>query len=324
MKAVVCREYGPPEALQIDEIADPTTQPGQAVVRVRAASVNFPDVLMLSGGYQVRLPPPFTPGSEFAGEVLDVGDVPGIGVAIGCRGRRWSARSPNRSRSTARALVPIPDGVDFADAAAFGVTYRTAYFALRTIAGVAPGDAVVVLGAAGGVGLAAVDLAVAMGARVIAAASTAEKLALCRQRGAQATIDYASENLRDGIRDATGGAGARVVLDPVGGRYAEPALRGLGRGGTFITLGYAAGDIPSIPLNLVLLKGITVRGMEIRTFYSDYPDEAIRDTAELQQMFADGTVRPYIGARFPLQQAASALRHVADRKALGKIVIDVP
>ena len=115
-----------------------------------------------------------------------------------------------------------------------------------------------------------------------------------------------------------------MVLDPVGGRYAEPALRGLGRGGTFITLGYAAGDIPSIPLNLVLLKGITVRGMEIRTFYSDYPDEAIRDTAELQQMFADGTVRPYIGARFPLQQAASALRHVADRKALGKIVIDVP
>lgn len=323
MKAVVCREYGPPEALQIDEIADPTTQPGQAVVRVRAASVNFPDVLMLSGGYQVRLPPPFTPGSEFAGEVLDAGD---SGYRRGDRvsGSAMVGAFAEQIAVDPRALVPIPDGVDFADAAAFGVTYRTAYFALRTIAGVAPGDAVVVLGAAGGVGLAAVDLAAAMGARVIAAASTAEKLALCRQRGAQATIDYASENLRDGIRDATGGAGARVVLDPVGGRYAEPALRGLGRGGTFITLGYAAGDIPSIPLNLVLLKGITVRGMEIRTFYSDYPDEAIRDTAELQQMFADGTVRPYIGARFPLQQAASALRHVADRKALGKIVIDVP
>ena len=323
MKAVVCREYGPPEALQIDEIADPTPQPGQAVVRVRAASVNFPDVLMLSGGYQVRLPPPFTPGSEFAGEVLDAGD---SGYRRGDRvsGSAMVGAFAEQIAVDPRALVPIPDGVDFADAAAFGVTYRTAYFALRTIAGVAPGDAVVVLGAAGGVGLAAVDLAAAMGARVIAAASTAEKLALCRQRGAQATIDYASENLRDGIRDATGGAGARVVLDPVGGRYAEPALRGLGRGGTFITLGYAAGDIPSIPLNLVLLKGITVRGMEIRTFYSDYPDEAIRDTAELQQMFADGTVRPYIGARFPLQQAASALRHVADRKALGKIVIDVP
>ena len=323
MKAVVCREYGPPEALQIDEIADPTPQPGQAVVRVRAASVNFPDVLMLSGAYQVRLPPPFTPGSEFAGEVLDAGD---SGYRRGDRvsGSAMVGAFAEQIAVDPRALVPIPDGVDFADAAAFGVTYRTAYFALRTIAGVAPGDAVVVLGAAGGVGLAAVDLAAAMGARVIAAASTAEKLALCRQRGAQATIDYASENLRDGIRDATGGAGARVVLDPVGGRYAEPALRGLGRGGTFITLGYAAGDIPSIPLNLVLLKGITVRGMEIRTFYSDYPDEAIRDTAELQQMFADGTVRPYIGARFPLQQAASALRHVADRKALGKIVIDVP
>ncbi len=324
MKAIVCREYGPPETLVFDDADDPVPGPGQAVVRVRAAAVNFPDVLFLSGGYQVKVPPPFTPGSEFAGEVIAVGEGAGWQPGQRVSGSVMVGAFAEQVLADARSLTVIPDGVDFADAAAFGVTYRTAYFALRTIADVAPGDAVVVLGAAGGVGLAAVDLAAAMGARVIAAASTAEKLALCRQRGAQAAIDYTTQNLRDGIREATGGIGARVVLDPVGGPYSEAALRGLARGGTFVTLGYASGDIPSIPLNLVLLKGITVRGMEIRTFYSDYPDEAIRDTAELQQMLADGSVRPYIGARFPLREAASAVRHVADRKALGKIVIDVP
>jgi NADPH2:quinone reductase len=181
---------------------------------------------------------------------------------------------------------------------------------------------VVVLGAAGGVGLAAVDLAVAMKARVLAAASSPEKLELCRQRGAEATVDYDREDLKTRIRELTGDA-ARVVIDPVGGPYAEPALRGLARGGTFITLGYASGVIPSIPLNLVLLKGITVRGMEIRTFMGDRPEDAARDMQELAQMFADGMIRPYIGARFPLSETPAALRHVAERKVLGKVVIDV-
>jgi NADPH:quinone reductase len=187
---------------------------------------------------------------------------------------------------------------------------------------VTEGDWVVVLGAAGGVGLAAVDLGVAMGARVLAAASSPEKLELCRQRGAEATIDYDREDLKTRIRELTGDS-ARVVLDPVGGSYAEPALRGLARGGTFVTLGYAAGTIPAIPLNLILLKDLYVRGMEIRTFASDYPDEARRDDEELAQMFATGAVRPYIGARFPLAETPAALRHVADRKVLGKVVIDV-
>src|SRR6202035_1872746 len=187
---------------------------------------------------------------------------------------------------------------------------------------VAEGDWVVVLGAAGGVGLAAVDLAVAMGARVLAAASSPEKLQLCRDRGAQATVDYDNEDLKLRIRELTGDA-ARFVLDPVGGAYAEPALRGLARGGTFITLGYASGVIPSIPLNLVLLKGIMVRGMEIRTFVSDRPEDSARDMRELTQMFASGVIRPYIGARFPLADTAAALRHVADRKAIGKVLIDV-
>ena len=179
-----------------------------------------------------------------------------------------------------------------------------------------------VLGAAGGVGLAAVDLAVAMNARVLAAASSPEKLELCRQRGAEATVDYDREDLKSRIRELTGDA-ARVVIDPVGGSYSEPALRGLARGGIFITLGYAAGSIPAIPLNLVLLKGITIRGMEIRTFVSDRPDDSARDLTELSQMFTAGTIRPYIGARFPLSETAAALRHVAERKVLGKVVIDV-
>jgi NADPH:quinone reductase-like Zn-dependent oxidoreductase len=220
------------------------------------------------------------------------------------------------------AVSTIPGGADFAAAAAFGVTYRTAYHALRSVAQVAEGDWVVVLGAAGGVGQAALDLAVAMKARVLAAASSPEKLEVCRQRGAEATVDYEREDLKSRIRELTDG-GARVVIDPVGGPYAEQALRGLARGGVFVTLGYAAGAIPAIPLNLVLLKDITIRGMEIRTFTADHPDDAARDMFELQEMFADGRIRPYIGARFPLSDAATALRYVADRKAIGKVVIDV-
>jgi NADPH2:quinone reductase len=322
MKAMICRAYGAPEDLELTECPDPVAGPGEVVVAVRAAAVNFPDVLFISGGYQVKVAPPFAPGSEFAGEVHSVGE--GAGFCPGDRvsGSVMVGAFAEKILVNANSLTAVPDGVDFADAAAFGVTYRTAYYALRSVAGVRPGDWVVVLGAAGGVGLAAVDLAVALGARVLAAASTAEKLRLCAERGAQALVDYSREDLRTRIREITGD-GAQVVLDPVGGAYAEPALRGLRRGGVFVTLGYAAGSIPSIPLNLVLLKGITVQGMEIRTFVTDRPVEAARDDTELASLFASGAVRPHIGARFPLAEAAAALRHVADRLALGKVIIDV-
>lgn len=322
MRAAMCRAYGPPEDLVVEQVPDLIPGPGQVVVRVHAAAVNFPDVLLLGGKYQIKIPPPFTPGSELAGEVIAVG----AGASVR-PGQRVSATTfvgafAEQALLHEEALTAIPDSADFASAAAFGVTYRTAYHALRSIAEVGPGDWVVVLGAAGGVGLAAVDLAVAMNARVLAAASSPEKLDLCRRRGAAATVDYDREDLKTRIRELTGDS-ARAVLDPVGGRYAEPALRALARGGTFVTLGYAAGTIPAIPLNLVLLKGITVRGMEIRTFLADRPDDCARDMRELTQLFADGTVRPYIGARFPLDDTAAALRLVADRKALGKVVIDV-
>jgi NADPH:quinone reductase len=322
MRAVVCRSYGKPEDLVIDDIAEPAPGPGQLLVRVHAAAVNFPDVLLIAGKYQIKIPVPFIPGSELAGEVVAVGE-----GAPFRPGQRVFATTPTgafaeQALLDAASAALIPDNADFASAAAFGVTYRTAYHALRSIAEVAKGEWVVVLGAAGGVGLATVDLAVAMKARVLAAASSPEKLELCRQRGAEATVDYDREDLKSRIRELTGDA-ARVVFDPVGGPYSEPALRGLARGGTFVTLGYAAGTIPSIPLNLVLLKGITIRGMEIRTFMSDRPDDAARDVQELAEMFAAGTIRPYIGARFPLSETPAALRHVAERKVLGKVVIDV-
>jgi NADPH2:quinone reductase len=320
MRAVVCRSYGPPENLVLDDVPEPVPAPGQLLVRVHAAAVNFPDVLFINGKYQIKIPPPFIPGNEIAGEVIGAGEgtpfTPGQRVA----GTTFGAFAEQALIDASQATL-MPDDADFASAAAFGVTYRTAYYALRSTAAVAEGDWVVVLGAAGGVGLAAVDLAVAMKARVLAAASSPEKLELCRQRGAEAIVDYDREDLKMRIRELTGD-GARVVLDPVGGQYAEPALRGLARGGTFVTLGYAAGTT-AVPLNLVMLKDIRVRGMEIRTFASDYPDEAVRDDEELALLFAAGTVRPYIGARFPLSETAAALRYVADRKVLGKVVIDV-
>lgn len=321
MRAAVCHAYGTPEDLVIEDVDPPVPAPGQLLVRVHAAAVNFPDVLFIAGKYQIKIPPPFIPGNEIAGEVIAGGEGARFGPGQRVAGTTFGAFAEQALLDASQAEL-VPDDADYASAAAFGVTYRTAYYALRSTAAVREGDWVVVLGAAGGVGLAAVDLAVAMKARVLAAASSPEKLELCRQRGAEATVDYDREDLKIRIRQLTGDA-ARVVLDPVGGSYSEPALRGLARGGTFVTLGYAAGTIPKIPLNLVMLKDIRVRGMEIRTFASDYPDEAIRDDEELAQMFAAGTVRPYIGARFPLSETAAALRYVADRKVLGKVVIDV-
>ncbi|MGV0626416.1 NADPH:quinone oxidoreductase family protein [Mycolicibacter minnesotensis] len=322
MRAIVCQRYGPPEDLVLQELPDPTPGPGTLVVRVRAAAVNFPDVLLIDGKYQLKIPVPFTPGSELAGDVIAAGD--GTAFTVGDRvvGTSFVGGFAEQALVPAAAMTAIPDGVDYAAAAGFGITYRTAYHALRSVARVTEGDWVVVLGAAGGVGLAAVDLGVALGAKVLAAASSPEKLEVCRQRGAAATVDYDREDLKERIREITGD-GARAVLDPVGGSYAEPALRSLARGGRFVTLGYAAGAIPAIPLNLVMLKGITVQGMEIRTFATDHPEDNERDLAELHRLFAEGTVSPYIGARYPLAETAAALRYVADRKAVGKVIIDI-
>jgi NADPH:quinone reductase-like Zn-dependent oxidoreductase len=323
MRALVCGRYGPPESLTVEEIPSPVAGRGDVLVDVRVAAVNFPDVLLVADGYQVSAPLPFVPGSEVAGDVVAVGP----GVTAFQPGDRVFGTVPTggfaeRVAVPADQLTRMPEGVDYDSAAAFGVTYRTAYHALRSVAGVRAGDWVVVLGAAGGVGLAAVEVARELGARVVAAAPDAEKLALCRERGATHVVDYTTEDLRLRIRELTEG-GAHAVIDPVGGDHSERALRSIRWGGTFVTVGFASGRIPAIPLNLLLLKGITVKGVELRTFGEHEPERERRDREELLDLFATGRVAPHIGARFALADGAAALRFVADRHALGKVVIDI-
>lgn len=320
MRAAVCPEYGPPEVVRIEDVPDPTVAADQVGVRVEAAAVNFPDVLLIANEYQISVPPPFVPGSEFAGVVDEVGTAAG-GFAIGDRvtGTGMFGAFAERVAVDPAALAPIPDGVDVATAAAFGVAHRTAYHTLRSTAGIAAGDELVVLGAGGGVGLAAVQLGAAMGARVTAVASSAEKLSAAEGYGAATTISHRDDDLRAALRRAVPG-GADVVIDPVGGELSEPALRALGRGGRFVTVGYASGVIPRIPLNLVLVKGVHVLGFQ---FQDVPPGEFDRNEAELREMLASGRVVPHVGAVYALDDAARALRHVADGRAVGKVVIEI-
>jgi NADPH2:quinone reductase len=289
---------------------------------VHAAAVNFPDVLIVANKYQVSVPPPFTPGSEFAGAVAAVGA--GVdGVAVGDRvyGGTIVGAFAEQVVAPAGSLNLMPEGVGYPEAAAFGVVYATAYHALRSIADVQPGDWVVVLGAAGGVGLAAVEVARLLGGRVLAAASSDEKLALCKDVGAEAVVNYETEDLKERIKELTDG-GADVVIDPVGGGYAEPALRATRWGGRFVVVGFASGDIPRIPLNLVLLKGVIVKGFEFRTFGIHAPELMRRDREELLAHFAAGRLTPHVSEVFPLDRVGDALRAVAERRALGKVIVD--
>jgi NADPH2:quinone reductase len=323
LRAARCQSYGPPEAVVIEDVPAPVIRPGGVLVDVHAAAVNFPDVLLVANEYQVSIPVPFTLGSEFAGVISDVADDDVGDLQVGDRvfGSAFVGAFAEQITMPAAALTRIPDGVTFAEAAAFGVAHSTAYHALRSVAQVQRDEWVVVLGAAGGVGLATVELAATLGARVLAAASSDHKLALCRERGAVATTNYATEDLKLAIKETTGG-GADVVIDPVGGPYAEPALRALRWGGRFVVVGFASGEIPRIPLNLVLLKGVIVKGFEFRTFAEHAPDDARRDREELLELFASGRVRPHVSAVYPLEQTSAALRSMADRGALGKIIVD--
>ena len=320
MLAVRCNAYGPPDRLVVEELPDPSPGPGEVVVRIEAASVNFPDVLIAADQYQISVPVPFTPGSELAGVVESVGDgVAGWGVGDRVYGSTFVGAFAQRIALPAAALSAVPEGVDFAEAAAFWVVYATAYHALRSVAEVAAGDWVVVLGAAGGVGLAAVDLAQLLGARVLAAASSGEKLEVCRSRGAAEVVNYTSEDLKERIKELTGGAD--VVIDPVGGPSAEQALRATKWGGRYVTVGFASGEIPRIPLNLVLLKGVVVKGFEIRTFAEHDPTGAARDREELLALFGEGKVRPLVDGVYPLRETGTAMRSLTERRATGKVVI---
>ena len=320
MKTAVCPAYGPPEVVRIEERRSPVVAPGQVRVRVAAAAVNFPDVLLIANAYQLSVPPPFVPGSEFAGVVVETGDgTDGFAVGDRVSGAGLHGAFAQEVAVPAVALARIPDGVNDRTAAAFGVAYRTAYHALRSMARVQRGDKLIALGAGGGVGLAAVQLGVELGASVTAVASSSEKLDVAAGYGARHVINHRTDNLRNALRGVLPD-GADAVVDPVGGELSESALRSLRRGGRFVTVGFASGTIPRIPLNLVLVKGVHLLGFQ---FQDVPPDEFDRNEDELRAMLISGRVRPHVGAVYPLAETVQALRHVADGRAIGKVLIDL-
>jgi NADPH:quinone reductase len=325
VKAVLCKAYGPPESLVVEDVASPTAGPGEVVVSVKAASVNFPDVLIIQNKYQVKPPLPFSPGSEVAGVVTTIGD----GVAHVKPGDRVMAFTTfgafaEEVKAEAQRLLPLPDGMDFKTAAAFGLTYATSDHALRDRGQLAASETLLVLGAAGGVGLAAIEIGKALGARVIACASTDEKLAVCRAHGADETINYAADDLRERVKALTGARGADVVYDPVGGAYTEPALRSIAWRGRLLVVGFAAGDIPRIPLNLTLLKGCSIVGVYWGEFARREPQRFAESMRQLGRWYADGKLKPHVSATFPLDRAADALTLMANRQVTGKVVLTIP
>lgn len=323
MRAAVCRSYGPPEVVTVEDLPSPELGPGQLRVRTAAAAVNFPDVLLVADQYQLSVPTPFVPGSELAGVVAELGtDVSDVAVGDRVTGTVLVGAFAEEVVVPTSSVRPVPDGVDLRTAAAFGVAHRTAHHVLRSVARLQPGESLVVLGAGGGVGLAAVQLGAWLGAEVTAVASSAEKLAVAAACGARHVIDHRTDDLRNALR-ALLPHGADVVVDPVGGDLAEPALRALRYGGRFVTVGYASGEIPRIPLNLVLLKGVTVLGFQFATFAEHHPDELRRNADELDALLRTGQVVPHVGAVFALEDVAAALGMVARGEAVGKVILDL-
>jgi NADPH2:quinone reductase len=323
MRAAVCGSYGGPGAVSVGDVPVPEPGPGEARVTIAVASVNFPDVLMTSGEYQIKVPPPFVLGSEYAGVVSAVGhEVVSVAVGDAVFGSSLVGAFAEHIVAPASALTKLPEVVALDVAAAFGVAHRTAYHSLRSVAKLREGEELIVLGAGGGVGLAAVQLGALMGAAVTAVASSAEKLEAAQACGATRVVNYRGADLRAVLKEQIPG-GADVVIDPVGGDRSEPALRALHRGGRFVTIGYASGVIPKIPLNLVLLKDIAIVGFEFRGWAMANADELSRNDNELMALLQQGKVAPYIGARFDLEHAVDALRHVADGKAIGKVLLEI-
>ena len=322
MKAVVCKQYGPPESLTFEELPSPRPGPGEVVVSVKAASVNFPDVLIIQNKYQYKPPLPFSPGSELAGVVKEVGaDVEGCKPGDKVIAFTTYGAFAEEVKTEASRLLPMPEGMDFPSAAAFLLTYGTSDHALRDRGALRAGETLLVLGAAGGVGLAAVEIGKALGARVIACASSAEKLAVCRQHGADAVIDYAAEDLRERIKILTDGRGVDVVYDPVGGPYTEPAFRSVAWRGRLLVVGFAAGDIPKLPLNLALLKGAAVVGVFWGDFARREPRRFAESVRQLAGWYREGKLHPHVSQTLPLARAADALKLMAARQVKGKIVL---
>jgi len=323
MKAIVCKTWGGPELLAVAELPSPRPKAGEVVIDVKAAGVNFPDVLIIEGKYQLKPELPFTPGLELAGVVKEVG----AGVTHPRPGDRvmasvnWGAFAEECVVQTAR-VAPLPASVDFVLGAAFTLTYGTAWHALKNRGALRSGETLLVLGAGGGVGTAAIDIGKALGARVIAAASSDEKLAACRARGADETINYARDDLRARIRALVGEQGVDVVFDPVGGNYSEPALRGTAWRGRFLVVGFANGEIPRMPLNLMLLKECSVVGVYWGEWLRREPEASRRDMAEVIGWLGEGKLRPLVSARYPLARAPEALVAMKARAITGKAIIE--
>jgi NADPH2:quinone reductase len=322
MKALICHAFGPIDQLRVEDMPDLVPGPGEVVLRVRAAGVNFPDALIVQNLYQFKPTPPFSPGGESAGEVLAVGEgvtrfkVGDAAIALTI----WGGFA-EQVRVREDQLFVLPEGMPFEVAGALLLTYGTCLHALRDRANVQAGQTVLVLGAAGGIGTATIELAKAMGARVIAAASTAEKLDLCRRLGADECINYREQNLRDELKRLTGGQGVDVVMDPVGGDLAELALRSMAWRGRYLVVGFTDGQIPRLPLNLVLLKGCAIVGVFWGDFIRREPAAAAQDLHDLVAMYRDKRIEPLISGRYTLQDAPQAIAALAERRAQGKLIV---
>lgn len=321
VRAVTCRELGPPEDLTLEETEARPCGPGQLRVKVAAAGVNFVDGLFVQGLYQIKPPLPFVPGSEFSGTVVEIGD--GVsGWAVGDRILASTGLGAFADEAVIGAgqAVAVPAGVDLTTAATIGQSYCTAWYALARRAAVTQGQSLLVLGAAGGVGLASIDVGVALGATVIAAASSPERLAAATRAGASSTIDYSTESLKDRARELSGG-GVDVALDPVGGTLAEQALRSLGTGGRLLVIGFASGEIPRLPANQILLRNREVVGIDWGAWAMGNPAENATLLAEVLSMVSEGRLHPTEPTIYPLEEAGQAMRDLLDRKVSGKVAL---
>ena len=324
MRAVVCRDLSGHAGLVLEEFVAPKPAQGELLIDVRASGINFADLLMIEGRYQARPPLPFVPGIEVSGVVRELG--PGVSdIEPGSRVMAYTnAGGLAEQVAVPRTQVfPMPGELDHTSAVAMLVSHGTAYHALKDRVNLKPAETLVVLGAAGGTGLAAVELGRAMGARVIAAASTPEKLALCREYGADATLDYAQADWRAQVRELTGGRGFDVVFDPVGGRHTETLVRCLAFGGRYAVVGFAEGSVPAVPLNLVLLKSASLVGVFWGSFAEKFPAHNARNTAELVSLVSLGRIRPRISGRYSITAFRDALQEVAERRVKGKVVVEM-
>jgi NADPH:quinone reductase len=322
MKSLLCKEFGLPESLVLEDTPSTPPQAGQVLIEVKACGVNFPDTLIIQNKYQFKPPLPFAPGGEVSGTVKAVGEgVKHLKVGDAVFSMTGWGGFAEEVIADAMKTLPMPPGMDFVTAASVMYTYGTSYHALKDRAQLKPGETLLVMGAAGGVGLAAVQLGHLMGAKVIAAASSDEKLAVCRSLGASETINYSTEDLKERVKELTKGKGVNVVYDPVGDRYTEPALRSIAWKGRYLVVGFAAGEIPKIPLNLALLKGCQIVGVFWGQFAALEPMNSMQNFQELLGFMAEGKLKQHIYRTYPLAEAHQALRDLIERRVVGKAVV---